>query len=283
MTAPRGKFNDAFRRYSEIAMNVALLGGVTAAVSQRLGLQGKLSVTRYELKLPPERRLAQPLRIAFASDFHAGPTTHPAIFHALFKQLEHEQPDLLLLGGDFISGKANNVAHLSPGLAACRPPLGKYAVYGNHDLWSDHHHLGRKLEAAGVRMLVNANVMLPEPFHNVSLCGMDDPWTGAPDGRATFAGAAATRVLLMHAPDGLLLLDGHRFDAGFAGHTHGGQVALPGGAPIITPGGPLSRRYHYGRFDLEEHGCLMVSRGVGCSTIPFRVNADPELVLCTMQ
>lgn len=283
MTAPRGKFNDAFRRYSEIAINAALLGGVVAAVSHRIGLQGKLSVTRYQLALPPERRLPQPLRIAFASDFHAGPTTHPAIFHALFQQLAQEQPDLLLLGGDFVSGKAQHAAHLSDGLAACSPPLGKYAVYGNHDLWSDHHHLGRTLEAAGVRMLVNANVALPAPFHTVSLCGMDDPWTGDPDSHATFAGAAATRVLLVHAPDGLLLLDGHRFDAGFAGHTHGGQVALPGGVPIITPNGPLSRTYHHGRFEVEQQGCLMVSRGVGCSTIPVRINADPELVLCTMQ
>src|SRR5207244_4452842 len=136
MTAPRGKFNDAFRRYSEVALNAALLGGLVAAVTHRLGLQGKLSVTRYQLALPPERRLPRPLRIAFASDFHAGPTTHPAIFHALFKQLEQEQPDLLLLGGDFVSGQAHHAAHLSPGLTACRPPLGKYAVFGNHDLWS---------------------------------------------------------------------------------------------------------------------------------------------------
>lgn len=283
MAAPRGKYNDAFRRYTELVLNAALLRGLVAACSYHCGLQGRLGVTEHVLTLPPERRLPRPLRIAFASDFHAGPTTHPALFTSLFERLAHERPDLLLLGGDFVSGKADYAAALTTGLAACAPPLGKFGVFGNHDLWADHARLGAALEQAGVRMLVNGNVTLAPPFDTVSICGMDDPWTGVADGARTFAGAAATRILLVHAPDGLLLLDGHRFDAGFAGHTHGGQVAMRDGTPILVPKGPLSRTFHHGRFDIEENGSLIVSRGVGCSTIPVRINAHPELVLCTMQ
>ncbi|HSY28557.1 MAG TPA: metallophosphoesterase, partial [Burkholderiaceae bacterium] len=88
------------------------------------------------------------------------------------------------------------------------------------------------------------------------------------------------RILLMHSPDGMLLLDGEKFDVGFAGHTHGGQIALDDGTPIIVPHGPLCRQYCYGRYDINNNSSLIVSRGVGCSTLPIRINADPELVIC---
>src|SRR5471032_3203179 len=186
-------------------------------------------------------------------------------------------------GGDFISGKAENLAALSAGLARCEPPLGKFGVYGNHDLWADDELMGRMLADAGVRMLVNRHVTLPAPFDAVSICGLDDPWAGAPDAGAAFAGAADVRVLLMHAPDGLLLLGGERFDLAFAGHTHGGQVAFRDGKPLILPQGPLGRSHYHGRYDTAGDGPLIVSRGIGCSTIPLRINADPELVICTIE
>jgi predicted MPP superfamily phosphohydrolase len=170
-----------------------------------------------------------------------------------------------------------------PQLSACRPPFGKFAVFGNHDLSTDDMQLTQMFSRASVHTLVNRALTLPAPFDSVSICGMDDPWTGAPNGAATFAGAAATRVLLMHAPDGLLVLDQQRYDIGFAGHTHGGQIALPNGTPVLMPQGPLSRPFYYGRFPVPDNGDLIVSRGVGCSGIPVRINADPELVICTVQ
>ncbi|TFW18345.1 metallophosphoesterase [Duganella callida] len=279
----RNKRYSRRQHYLETILNVALLGGHVSALTYHLGLHGRLGVTRHTLALPPERRLSQPLKIAFASDLHAGPATHKRIFDDLFAAIAAEQPDLLLLGGDFVTGPARHVRQLCPGLAACNPPLGKFGVLGNHDLSTDEVLITRLFEQAGVRMLVNQAHALPAPFARVSVCGMDDPWTGEPDGAATFAGAADVRVLLMHAPDGLLMLNGQRFDLGFAGHTHGGQIALRDGTPLHMPHGPLCRPYHYGRFPLRDNGELIVSRGVGCSGIPVRINADPELVICTVQ
>jgi predicted MPP superfamily phosphohydrolase len=267
----------------EACLGVALMGGRVARLSYHAGLHGKLGITQHALSLAPERRLAQPLKIAFASDFHAGPTTHPAIFDDLCAQLAIERPDVLLLGGDYITGPARHVAVLCERLAAVQPPLGKFAVFGNHDLSTDDTLIARLFGQAGVQMLVNRAVPLPAPFGQVSICGMDDPWTGQPDAAATFAGAGNVRILLMHAPDGLLMLDGHRYDIGFAGHTHGGQIALSDGTPIVMPQGPLSRPYYYGRFAHRDNGDLIVSRGVGCGGIPLRLNADPELVICTVQ
>lgn len=282
MAHHRGKFNHRFRRLSETLLGAVLAGGHVARWSYLCGLQGRLGLTRHEVMLPAGRALARPLRIAFASDFHAGPTTDPAIFARMFEQIALERPDVLLLGGDFVSGEANNFTALAEGLARCDPPLGKFAVMGNHDLWTDDRQLRSMLAAAGAEVLVNRSVALAAPFESVSLCGMDDPWTGQPDAALTFANAETTRVLMIHSPDGLLLTGSHEFDLALAGHTHGGQVALPGGRPIIVPNGPLCRQYCYGRFQVEANGVLVVSRGIGCSTIPLRLNAHPELVICTL-
>lgn len=283
MAQYRGKFNFRYRRISERLIGAVLAGGHLARLSTWLGLHGRLGVTRHTVALPPGRALARPLRIAFASDFHAGTTTDPAVFARMFEQIALEQPDLLLLGGDFVSGEACNVAALADGLARCTPPLGKFAVLGNHDLWTDDHLLRAMLAEAGVDVLVNRSVTLAAPFESVSLCGMDDPWTGAPDGELTFANAAATRVLMVHSPDGLLLTTGNAFDLALAGHTHGGQVARADGRPVMVPSGPLCRRFYFGRHQVEGNGVLVVSRGVGCSTVPVRINAHPELVICTLE
>jgi predicted MPP superfamily phosphohydrolase len=282
MAHHRGNYNHRSRRFGETLLGAMLAGGHVARWSYRLGLHGRLGLTRHALTLPAGRALTRPLRIAFASDLHAGATTDPAIFTRMFEQIALEQPDVLLLGGDFVSGHARNFAVLAEGLARCNPPFGKFAVMGNHDLWTDDRLLRSMLAAAGAEVLVNRNVTLGAPFESVSLCGMDDPWTGQPDGALTFANAAATRILMIHSPDGLLFTAGAAFDLALAGHTHGGQVALPDGRPIIVPSGPLSRQFCYGRFQIEGNGVLVVSRGVGCSTIPLRINAHPELVICTL-
>ena len=271
------------RNAVERVLNAALLGGRVAGLSYRFGTLGRARVTRYAVDLPDAQRLERPLRIGFASDFHAGPTTSPAVFDDLLACVRAEAPDVLLLGGDYVVFDAHNVGVLRAFLAAARAPLGTYAVVGNHDVWNGRAEIEDALRAAGVDVLVNRNVALPAPFGSVSVCGIDEPWTGAPCAAATFAGAGAVRLYLTHSPDGLFRLDGQRFDVGFAGHTHGGQIARRNGAPLFHPSGPSSRDYAYGRYEVPGNGTLIVSCGVGCSGIPVRINADPELVVCTLR
>jgi predicted MPP superfamily phosphohydrolase len=221
--------------------------------------------------------------MCFASDFHAGPTTDPQMYLRVMDEVARLRPDVLLLGGDYVSTKAEHVADLMPALARCAPPLGKYAVLGNHDLWSGDAHIVQELVRAGVQVLVNRNVALAPPFERVSICGIDDPWAGNVDVARAFGGAGPIRILLSHSPDGLQRVQGTRFDVGFAGHTHGGQIALPGGTPVVSAGGgALSRRYSRGRFEIQGCGPLIVSRGVGCGIVPIRINSDPELIVCTL-
>jgi uncharacterized protein len=278
----RGKHSHRGERLVEVILDFALLQGLIAKWSYRCGLHGKLGVTSHEVSVAREKKLRAPLTIAFASDFHAGPTTHPAIFADLFGKLADSRPDVLLLGGDFVSCNASYANALTEGLSRCNPPLGKYAVLGNHDLWADERQLTQLLAAAGVQVLVNRNVSLPSPFDSVSICGIDDPWTGNADAAQAFKDAGQIRIFLAHSPDGLLLLDGEKFDVGFAGHTHGGQIALRDGTPIFVAKGPLCRTYSQGRFEVEGNGPLIVGRGIGCSNLPIRINADPELIICTL-
>jgi uncharacterized protein len=264
------------------ALDAALLDGFVARCSYSLGLHGTLRTTRHEIQLSGDKQLPAPLVLAFASDLHAGPTTHPDVFSSLLDELTREQPDVLLLGGDYVSSKAQHVDVLTDTLARCNPAMGKYAVLGNHDLWADEAYIARQLASTAVQVLVNTNRPLPAPFDVVSICGIDDPWTGNADIARAFAGSGPVRIFLSHSPDGLLFLRGQSFDAGFAGHTHGGQVSLPDGTPLLAAGGPLSRSYSRGRFEVAGIGPLIVSRGIGCSNLPVRINSDPELIICTL-
>jgi len=277
------KHHRPFRHATERVLDILLLKGRVARLSWRLGGHGRLGVTRHEVDLGHGRRLARPLRIAFASDFHAGPTTAPAIFDALLEHVRRERPDLLLLGGDYISFDAANIGALRAFLEQARTPLGTYAVLGNHDVWNGREEVSRALAAAGVEVLVNRNVALPPPFDEVSICGMDDPWTGQPSSEATFAGAGPVRICLMHSPDGISLLGEQRFDLALAGHTHGGQIVSRQGTPLKQPSGRGSRLYPQGRFDIAGNGPLFVGRGIGCAGIPLRLHADPELLICTLR
>jgi hypothetical protein len=223
-----------------------------------------------------------PLRIAYASDFHAGPLTDPAVLEAACAELRAAAPDLLLLGGDFVTGDPEELGWLAHHLGSIPAPLGRFAVLGNHDRWSGVGPVVRQLEAVGIRVLVNTNQRLPSPYDGVWICGLDDHWSGWPDVPAALQGADGVRLILMHAPSGLLDLGDERFELALCGHTHGGQLALPGGYPIILPQGRLSRRYPRGRFTMSNGATLLVSVGVGCVVLPLRTFAQPEVLSCSL-
>jgi predicted MPP superfamily phosphohydrolase len=253
-----------------------------AALVERLGGSTRVAVQQVHLASTYPLGTAASLRIAFASDFHAGPMTSDRVLDRAADVLAAEAPDVLLLGGDFVSIRARYVDRVVDRLAAIPAPAGRFAVLGNHDYWAGAEKVTRALERAGVEVLTNRNRRLPPPFENVTVCGLDDHMTGYPDAEQAFAEATSVRLLLMHSPSGLLDLGEQPFTIGFAGHTHGGQVALPGGYPIYVPYGAFSRQYCAGMFELPQQRRLLVSRGVGCSTVPFRWNVPAEVHLCSL-
>jgi predicted MPP superfamily phosphohydrolase len=266
--------------------DVLYAGGWPSWLARPLGLQGRLRLVHHDLAIaagpPPIPRL----RIAFASDLHGGPGTHPHTIRRACGLLADAKPDLLLLGGDFVSFHARHVnGAVLESIAGIQAPLGKLAVLGNHDLIADDAYLVQRLETVGVRTLVNANVRLAAPYDRVWVCGLDNTEQGTPDGARALAGAHGVRLILMHSPDGLTALGGEPFGVAFTGHVHGGQFVLPGGKSLISSKGPLSQKYLYGGFfDLGTPGqrLLLVSRGIGQGSLPMRFRADPEVHVCDL-
>jgi predicted MPP superfamily phosphohydrolase len=255
-----------------------------ARLSYALGLQGHVCAS--EITLGPKHaeahRPRRPLRIAFGSDFHAGGMTDDRTLEQACATLAELEPDVLLLGGDFVTSRAVDVERIAPLLAEIPAPLGKFAVLGNHDLYVETAHVEARLESAGITVLTNSYVRLADPFGDVVICGLDDALEGNPLPHLALDGVEGTRIVLMHSPDVLTALGDREFDLALCGHTHGGQIALPWGTPIIVPGGRLSRRYCRGRYQVgcNDANALLVSRGIGCSALPLRLFAAPEVHLC---
>jgi predicted MPP superfamily phosphohydrolase len=257
-------------------------GGWPVRLARALGVRPGVNVVRHAVTVRGGLGPMPPLRLAYASDFHAGPTTDESVLRAACAELTASAPDVLLLGGDFVTHVASEIDWLAPALAAIPAPFGRFAVLGNHDWWSDTPYIVRKLESAGIAVLTNRSIRLQPPYDQVWICGLDDHWCGRPDAAAALDGAEGIRVVLMHAPSGLIDLGQERFDLALCGHTHGGQLALPGGTPLVVPAGPLSRRYARGHFQLGLGRTLIVSVGLGCVVLPLRWFADPEVLLCTV-
>jgi uncharacterized protein len=276
------RLRDLGHELFDLVLDAGLRSGWARAVSYHLGLHGALRLREHTLHIRRKAH-APPLRVGFASDFHAGPVTHPRHIASAVDRLARAKPDVLLLGGDFVSLNVGHVDEVARELGSIPAPLGRFAVLGNHDYRRRRSGIvARALELNGIEVLFNDNVRLPPPHDDIWICGLDDYELGTPDGEATLDGAGGTRLVLMHGPDGLLALGAREFGAAFAGHTHGGQVALPWGTPIVVPGGQPDRRYSHGLFHLspeEDRGHLLVSRGVGCSGFPIRAFCDPEVHL----
>jgi uncharacterized protein len=293
--APRDRrFARALRSIDYLLDRAFRPWGWAAAASRYLGLQGRVRVSTSTITIqasgvrdhadPPP--FSPPLRIGFASDFHAGPTTHPSVFEEACGLLRTLRPDVLLLGGDYVSLDAANIGTLTRQLSSIGAPGGKFAVMGNHDLGRSETDIVRALEEIGVTVLRNACARLPSPYDDVWICGLDDPIDGDPRADLAMDAADGIRVVVMHAPDGLLAIGDRDFTVAFSGHTHGGQLSWPSGKPIVVPAGLLSRRYASGRFQLPGDPAkgrrLIVSRGVGCSALPIRLFSPPEVHLCTL-
>jgi predicted MPP superfamily phosphohydrolase len=254
-----------------------------ARLATRLGVRETVIRIDVEVAVPKPLGTAAALRIAFASDFHAGPTTAFALIEQACQRLQDARPDVILLGGDFISIRAEYADGLVAPLSALRAPLGVFAVFGNHDHWSGLDRVERALHQAGITPVNNQSFRLSPPFEDTLLVGLDDHTSGRPDATAPSWDRALTTIVLMHQPSGLLDVGERPFDVAFAGHTHGGHIVLPGGLAPVAPHGELSRQYRAGRYDLPNARTLFVSRGIGHGALPFRVGAPSDVIVCTLR
>lgn len=187
--------------------------------------------------------------------------------------------DLVALTGDYQNQGAPSAGRAGTAIGALLAPLsprdGVVAVLGNHD----RHTMAEALEAEGIRVLLNETVAVARGGSVLSLVGTDDPhifYTPAA-ARALAAPAPGFSVALVHTPELADLAAGAGHRLYLCGHTHGGQVCLPGGRPMVTAlfsHRELARgRWRRGAM----HG--YTSRGLGCGQMPMRIQAPAEATL----
>ena len=223
--------------------------------------------------------------ILFLSDIHAGPFLSPAGLAGAFTRLGTLSADVVIHGGDLATSNVRELLPHRAAIAGLTAPLGAFAVFGNHDHYTgDVAGVSRFLESCGVRVLNNDAAALSRGGAHIALAGIDDWNIGRPDIEKAIAKAraiapAAPVVLISHNPDAFPEAATRGVALTLSGHTHGGQVRIPG-RPVLVR---MSRyRLDEGRF---EHGGahLVVGRGLGVSGIPLRIACPPEAVLVTLR
>jgi uncharacterized protein len=228
------------------------------------------------------------LRAGVMSDLHARvPHTGLAAIARTVARLNDERPDVMLLLGDLLDATPILGSRLAPELVArelaeLRSPLGTIAVLGNHDWRRSGDGMWRALTAAGITVLENRAVELTVPRGSFFVAGVADLRNRRPDLPAALAAVPPDRpvLLLAHDPDVFPFVP-DRVALTLAGHTHGGQLAIP---RLRRPAIPSRYGERYARGHIVEHGRqLFVTSGVGTSGPPVRALAPPEVVVLELR
>lgn len=253
-------------RLTTIALaNAALLISIAGVFSAR-----SVTVELIGLSSP---RLTAPLRIVQITDLHLGLLSDAERLRAVVEQINALEPDVIVSTGDLVDMQMDHLDGISGVLKGLRAPSGKFAVYGNHEVYAGLAASREFTEHAGFRVLSNTTAALDG---RVSVVGVDDP---SVSGRGP-ASPEVERRLLQNVPEEqFTILLKHQpvvsaaelFDLQLSGHTHGGQ---------IFPFGLLTRLVYSAPFGLSkagDRGWLYVSRGTGTWGPPIRVLASPEI------
>lgn len=267
-----------------------------AGASYAFGIEPnfRLEVVRHQVALPGWR--GPPMRIAALADLHTCEPWMPAArVGGIVAETNLLAPDLVVLLGDYVNSlhrfreAAVAPAAWGAALSDLKAPLGVHAVLGNHDFWEGEGPapVRAALRAAGARLHENDAVPLVHHGQDFWLAGTGSMWA-QPLGGGRFRGtddlAATLRqvtseaplILLAHEPDQFAGVPA-RVGLTLSGHTHGGQVRLPGmGAPFVPS--RYGQRYAYGHVQ-EGPRQLVVSGGLGCSGLPVRLGVPPEITL----
>ena len=264
----------------------------------------QLGVARYQIT-PPRWPAGLKLKIAAIADLHAcDPWMSLDRIQSIVEHTNMLGADLVVLLGDYVAGHRHVTRFIpaqewAPVLAGLKAPLGVHAILGNHDWWDDktvqRNGQGstlacRALEAAGIPVYENDAVRLTKAGRPFWLAGLGDQLAymparrfrpvrriGVDDLGATLAKVTddAPLILMAHEPDIARRVPA-RVALQLSGHTHGGQVRLLGWSPVSPSGSGLA--YGHIRINCD----VIVSGGLGCSIMPFRLGVPPEIVLVTL-
>jgi uncharacterized protein len=290
-------------------LSAVLAGGMTTA-AYGFGVEAPSTrITRYAFT-PPTWPKGYRLKLAVITDQHViEPWMGLTRLAEIVRTTNALKPDIILLLGDYAAGRQiRRIGRLvapaawAAELAKLAAPLGVHAVLGNHDWWDDRAAQRRMsgpteahvaLGGAGIPLYENTAKRLQHAGGAFWIAGLGDQWAFVPPGRwklgrgvgyigmhdlpATLAKItdAAPVILMAHEPDIFPDVPA-RVSLTLSGHTHGGQISPFGFSPMIPS--KYGMRYMYGHI-VEQNRHLVVSAGLGCSMMPVRIGAPPEIVI----
>lgn len=244
-------------------------------------------VRRLRLEIGGWPRWRRPLRVAFLSDLHTGSHSDDvARLNLIVDEIAALAPDLVLFGGDYVNMQPFGGGRVPPrttaaALSRLQAPLGRFAILGNHDYVYGERAVADAFEQHGIPVLDHARRSMRFQDHAIDLVGVPDAHVTRAEAYALLAGLSAQRptivlahdpVWFAHLPAGPHLM--------LAGHTHGGQIRLPG-IGVVRTATKAPRRWIHGL--IEERGqYLYVTSGIGTSGLPLRWGVPPEIAVLDM-
>jgi predicted MPP superfamily phosphohydrolase len=265
------------KRAGLAALGTMAAGGVYPFLEARWA-----RVVRRTIAVP---NLAPPFRgtaVALLADVHHGPFVPLDYIRHVVAMTNALRPDIVALAGDYVH---RHDSYIAPGIAELgrlRAAMGRFAVRGNHDNQGCQLLSQAALAEARLTELNNRGIWLERRGARLRICGVADLWTDHPDLDAALGDATEDDAILLlsHNPDFVETIRDPRVGLVLSGHTHGGQVVLPGfGAPIVPS--KYGQKYLYGL--VQGPSCrVFVTRGVGTITPPVRFLCRPEVVLITL-
>ena len=274
ITGPAGAVT---RRTALKAVAAGGIGALTGAAAHGyLYERYALSVTRETLHVAGWPETLAGLRVGFLTDLHRSQTVSHEMIAAAVRLVMAERPDLIVLGGDYVTwGDRRYVQPAAEALAPLSAPNGVIAVLGNHD---DDRDMPAALTARGFVVLRDARTQLTIRGEKLDLAGIRYWTRRVTDIAHVLHGASPTLVLLAHTPKRLTEAVALSVPLMLSGHTHGGQIVLPGLGPVAAREFPViagsARR---------GNTTVFVSRGVGTVYVPIRLNCPPEVAILTIQ
>ena len=255
----------------------ATVGAVTGTATYGVGYERhRLGVTEATLPVSGLPPALEGTRIALLTDIHHSALV-PAEDVVRAVALANEQkPDLVILGGDYVT--AQDRAYVEPVaelLAALQAPLGVFAILGNHD---DDREMPGALARRHMRVLKDEHTRIEVRGAGLELLGIRF-WTKEQAKIAqALKGARDPVVLLAHDPRRVVEAAALDIPVVLSGHTHGGQIVIPGLGPVAARKFPVTAG-----IGSEKNTSLFVSRGIGTVYVPIRINCPPEVAIVTFR
>ena len=236
----------------------------------------RLELTRETLHVSGLPPALAGLRIGFLTDFHRSETVSHDMVDRAVRMTMGEAPDLIVLGGDYVTwGDRRFVKPVAEALAPLSAPNGVFAILGNHD---DDRDMPAALTAKGFVALRDARTRLTVRGETLDLAGIRYWTRKASDIAHVLRGASPNVFLLAHTPMRLAEAAALAVPLVLSGHTHGGQIVLPGVGAIAAREFPVIAGVGH-----RENTTIFVSRGVGTVYVPVRLNCPPEVAILTLQ